>query len=281
MKKRISLLKDKKAFITGAASGIGRATAMAMGKAGCRLFLTDIDGDGLKKTVDVISGAGGQVCLARAFDVGDYQAMRVFAEEVHQGYGALDVLINVAGIALFSQIENMRHSDWEKVVHVNLWGVIHGLECFIPRMIDAGKGGHIVSVSSTAGLIGLPWHAAYAATKHAVVGISEVLRYDLRKHNIGVSVVCPGAVNTGLVKTADIRTDDHEALNKARKLFVKISIPPEKVADLIIKAILKKKFLVITSLDITLFYFVKKYCFPVYQLVMITISRIMDRTLNG
>jgi len=151
-------LKDKKVLITGAAGGIGRATAIAMGKLGCRLFLTDIDGDGLKKTAEVISGAGGTVCLARVFDVGNYQAMMDFAKEIHAGYGSLDILVNVAGIALFSQIEDMSHNDWKKVIKVNLWGAIHGLECFVPDMIRAGNGGHIVTISSTAGIIGLPWH---------------------------------------------------------------------------------------------------------------------------
>jgi NADP-dependent 3-hydroxy acid dehydrogenase YdfG len=273
-------LPGKNVFISGAASGIGRSTAIAMGKQGCRLFLTDIDENGLKNTVDGISMSGGKVCLARVFDVGDYQAMSDFAKQVHEGYGSLDILVNVAGVALFSQIEDMRHDDWEKVIKVNLWGVIHGLECFVPEMIRAGKGGHVVSVSSTAGLIGLPWHAAYAATKHAVVGLSEVLRYDLRKHNIGVTVVCPGAVKTGLVNTAEIHTTDKEATDQTRKWFLKIAITPEKVAGLIIKAIHYRKYLIITSFDIKLFFFVKKYCFPVYHLVMLTITRIMDRSLK-
>jgi len=273
------LLKDKKVCITGAASGIGRATAIAMGKSECRLFLTDIDEDGLNKTVDVITGAGGEVLLARAFDVGDYQAMRAFAADVHQRYGALDILINVAGVALFSQIEDMCHRDWEKVISVNLWGVVHGLECFVPEMIRAGRGGYIVSVSSTAGIIGLPWHAVYAGTKHALVGMSESLRYDLKKHNIGISVVCPGAVNTGLVQSVQINADQ-AATDKSRKLFLKIAISPDKVADQIIGAIRTRKFMVITSWDIKLFYFVKKYCFPVYHLVMMTLSRLMDKTLK-
>jgi NADP-dependent 3-hydroxy acid dehydrogenase YdfG len=272
-------LSDKKVFITGAASGIGRSTAEAMGKMGCSLFLTDIDENGLGKTVDSISGAGGRVCLARAFDVGDYQAMSDFAGEVHAGYGPLDILVNVAGVALFSQIEDMNHSDWEKVIKVNLWGVIHGIECFVPPMIRAGKGGHIVSVSSTAGLIGLPWHAVYAGTKHALVGISEVLRYDLKKHNIGVSVICPGAVNTGLVQSVKINASP-ESLNKSRELFLKIAIAPEKVAEMIIKAIRFRKFIVITSLDIKLFYFLKRYFPPLYHLVMLAITRIMGSRLK-
>lgn len=272
-------LKDKKVLITGAASGIGRATAIAMGKLGCRLFLTDINGEGLKKTVEEISGTGGVVCLARAFDVGNYQAMAEFAGDVHTGFGSLDIMVNVAGIALFSQIEDMSHSDWEKVITVNLWGVIHGLECFVPAMVHSGRGGHIVTISSTAGLIGLPWHVVYAGTKHALVGISECLRYDLRKHKIDVSVVCPGAVNTGLVKSVEIH-GDKEKTDKARTYFIKRAITPEKVAGLIIRTIRKRKFLAITSFDIKLLFFLKKYCFPLYHLVMLTLSRFLDQSLK-
>lgn len=275
----MKILSGKKVFITGAASGIGRATAIAMGKAGCCLFLTDISAQGLNKTVEEITSAGGTVRMSRALDVGDYQAMADFAKEIHAGYGPVDILVNVAGVALFSQIEDMNHTDWERVVNVNLWGVIHGLECFVPDMIRAGKGGHIVSVSSTAGLIGLPWHTVYAGTKHALVGMSEVLRYDLRKHRIGVSVVCPGLVNTGLVQTVRIHGKS-DAVSKLKAFAPRYAIKPEKVGDLIIKAIRKRKFLVITSFDIKLFYFVKRYCFPIYHLVMLLISRLMDKTLK-
>ena len=275
----MKILLEKKVFITGAASGIGRSTAIAMGKLGCRLFLTDINDDGLKKTVDVISDSGGKVCQVRAFDVGDYQAMMSFAKAVHDGYGPMDILVNVAGVALFSQIEDMRHSDWERVIQVNLRGVIHGLECFVPEMIRAGKGGHIVTVSSTAGIIGLPWHTAYAGTKHALVGMSESLRYDLRKHNIGISVVCPGLVNTGLVQSVKIHARPEEA-DKLRELAPKIAITPDQVADLILKSIRNRKFMVITSFDIKLFYFFKRCCFPIYHLVMLAITRLMDKSLR-
>ena len=272
-------IQGRKVFISGAASGIGRATALAMARSGARLFLADINQPGLDQTCRMCAQAGGEVCLARAFDVADYQAFADFAHEVHRGYGVMDILINVAGIALFSQIEDMRHSDWERVIKVNLWGVIHGLECFVPQMIRQGRGGHIVSVSSTAGIIGLPWHAVYAGTKHALVGISEVLRYDLKKHRIGVSVVCPGAVNTGLVQSAEIHARQG-AGDTLRRLFVKVALDPERVADIIMDAILKRKFLVITSPDIKTLYFLKRHLFPLYHLVMLLLTRIMDASLK-
>lgn len=271
-------LRGSKVFITGAASGIGRSTAIRMAREGARLFLTDINIAGLDETSRMIRDQGGEICLAQALDVGDYNQVKTLAQNIHERFGPLNIIVNVAGIALFSQIEFMQHADWEKIIRVNLWGPIHAIECFVPEMIRSGQGGHIVSISSTAGIIGLPWHAAYAATKHGLVGISEVLRYDLKKHGIGVCVVCPGAVNTGLVSTADIRASREAAL-KGRNLFQKVAISPDKVADLICRAIEKNRYLVITSMDIKFLYFLKRHISPIYDIIMRVMSRLMDRTL--
>ncbi len=272
-------IRGKKVLVTGAASGIGRATALAMAERGARLFLTDINSDGLEEARRAIEERGGEVCLARALDVSDYASVKALADEVHAEFGPLDILANVAGVALFSQVEDMTHDQWERIVNVNLWGPYHGIECFVPEMVRAGKGGHILSVSSTAGIIGLPWHVAYAGTKHALVGSSEVLRFDLRKHRIGVSVILPGAVNTGLVNTVVINADE-EACRKGRQLFARHAISPEKVADLIINAIEKNKFMVITSADIKLLYFLKRTFPPMYRLVLRFMTWFMDRTLT-
>ena len=272
-------IRGRKVLITGAASGIGRATAVAMGERGARLFLTDINEQGLEETRRMIEGNGGEVCMTKALDISDHAAVKELADEVHAGYGPLDILANVAGVALFSQVEDMSHAQWERIVNVNLWGPYHGIECFVPEMVRAGSGGHIVSVSSTAGIIGLPWHVAYAGTKHALVGSSEVLRFDLRKHRIGVSVILPGAVNTGLVETTVINADE-EACRKARQLFSRHAIAPEKVADLIVDAIEKNKYMVITSADIKLLYFLKRTFPPMYRLVLRFMTWFMDRTLT-
>ncbi len=269
-------IRGKKALVTGAASGIGRATALAMAERGARLFITDINEPGLAHTRSTIEERGGEVCLARALDITDYAAVRRLAEEIHSRFGSLDILANVAGVALFSQVEDMTHEQWERVVNVNLWGPYHTIECFVPEMVRAGKGGHIVNVSSAAGIIGLPWHLVYAGTKHALVGTSEVLRYDLRKHAIGVSVILPGAVNTGIIDTVEINAD-LEACSKGRELFRRHADPPEKVAELIVKAVERNRFMVITAADVKLLYFFKRMFPPVYDIVM----RLMTRSLDG
>lgn len=271
-------IHGKRALITGAAGGIGRATAVVMAQRGARLFLTDINQQGLEETCRMIEGNGGEVCLMKALDISDHSEVKALADEIHPRFGPLDILANIAGIALFSQVEDMSHAQWEKIVNVNLWGPYHGIECFVPEMVRAGRGGHIVTVSSTAGIIGLPWHVAYAGTKHALVGSSEVLRFDLRKHHIGVSVVLPGAVNTGLVETVEINADE-EAAWKARKLFSRHAISPEKVADLIVNAIEKNKYMVITTADIKLLYFLKRTSPPMYRLTMTIMTWLLDRAL--
>lgn len=272
-------IPGKKVLITGAASGIGKATALAMAERGARLFITDINPQGLEETKLKIEEAGGEVCFSEPLDISDYQAVRDMADEIHAGFGPLDILANVAGVALFSQVEDMNHDQWERIVNVNLWGPYHAIECFVPEMVRAGKGGHLLSVSSTAGIIGLPWHAAYAGTKHALVGSSEVLRYDLRKHGIGVSVILPGAVNTGLVRTVVINADE-DACERGRRLFSRHAIAPEKVAGLIIGAIEKNRYMVITTSDIKLLYLLKRVAPPIYDLIMRFMAWSMDKVLT-
>src|SRR3954452_24039646 len=123
----------------------------------------------------------------------------------------MDVVMNIAGIATWGTVERLSHDDWRRVVDVNLMGPIHVIETFLPAMIEAGRGGHLVNVSSAAGLFGLPWHAPYSAAKFGLRGGSEVLRFDLRRHGIGVSLVCPGGVDTGLVGTLKIAGVDRDS----------------------------------------------------------------------
>ncbi len=272
-------VRGKKVLVTGAASGIGKATALLMAERGARLCITDINAPGLEETRREAEARGAEVCLSAALDIADYDAVKGMAEEIHAGFGPLDVVASIAGVALYSQVEDMTHAQWERVVDVNLWGAYHLIECFLPAMVGAGKGGHLLLVSSTAGIVGLPWHVVYAGTKHALVGSAEVLRFDLRKHRIGVSVVLPGAVNTGLVKTVVINADE-KACERGRKLFSRHAIPPERVAGLILGAIERNRFMVITTLDIKLLYLAKRVLPPLYILIMRFMNWCLDKVLT-
>lgn len=263
-------LNDKKTLVTGAASGIGRATAVAAARDGAQLFLTDINEDGLKETVDLVIDAGGTVGLAKALDISDYDAVTEFAGEVHGGFGSMDVVMNVAGISAWGTVENLEHHHWKSLVDVNLMGPIHVIENFVPPMIKAGRGGNLVNVSSAAGLLALPWHAAYSATKYGLRGVSEVLRFDLKRHRISVHLVVPGAVKTPLVDSFVVVGVDKEDPRVKRYMheFEKRAISPETAAAAIMNGIAKDRFLIYTSRDIQFGYWWARKFAPPYNFLM-------------
>ncbi|RDI52744.1 SDR family oxidoreductase [Nocardia mexicana] len=270
MRDRLKSVSGKKTLVTGAASGIGRATALAAARSGAELVLTDIDADGLAETVEIIGGEGGKVLMSRALDISDYDAVTAFAEEVHAAHGSLDVVMNVAGVSAWGTVENLEHRHWRSMVDVNLMGPIHVIESFVPPMVRAGRGGALVNVSSAAGLLAFPWHAAYSASKFGLRGLSEVLRFDLARHGITVHLVVPGAVNTHLVQTVEIAGVDREDPRVQRyvKRFQRHAAPPEQVAGQILRGIEKGRFMVYTSFDIRFgYWWARKFALP-YEIVM-------------
>jgi NAD(P)-dependent dehydrogenase (short-subunit alcohol dehydrogenase family) len=271
-------LRGKRCVITGAASGIGRSTAIAAADRGAELFLTDRNGEGLERVAAEIRDAGGTVSHFAAVDLVDHDAVVAFAAEVHAIAPSMDVVMNVAGISTWGKIEQLTHEHWRRTIDIDLIGPISVLECFVPPMIEARRGGHIVNVSSVAGLFGLPWHAPYSAAKFGLRGVSEVLRFDLRKNRIGVSLVCPGAVKTPLVGTVDIVGIDRDnpKMRKLIALFERRAVTPESVAEKIIEAIEKNRYMVFTSPDGRFLHWLQRKFSPPYTLVM----RVMNRELN-
>jgi len=257
-------------FITGAASGIGKATAEAVAARGGRLFLTDVNGPALEATAAAITANGGTVLLARASDVSSYEAVQALAAEVHQQVDAVDVVMNIAGISTWGRVDRLEHRQWKAIIDVNLMGPIHVIEEFIPPMMKAKRGGALVNVSSAAGIAGFPWHAAYSASKFGLRGISEVLRFDLRRNRIDLSLVLPGAVNTGLVQTLNVAgLDTSEAsFTKLRGAFVKHAATPEKAARAIVRGVERRTYWVYTSQDIRLLFWLQRFFEPGYRLLM-------------
>src|SRR4051794_17441030 len=171
-------LDGRLCLVTGAASGIGRATALAASRAGARLVLTDVNAGAL----DAAAGELGDAAVAhRAIDVADFDAVRAFAEKTHSEHGSLDVVANVAGIATWGAVERLTHEQWRRTIDVDLMGPVHVIECFLPEMIRAGRGGQLVNVSSAAGLLGFPWHAPYSSAQFGLRWGSDGLRFDLSR----------------------------------------------------------------------------------------------------
>jgi NAD(P)-dependent dehydrogenase (short-subunit alcohol dehydrogenase family) len=274
-------LRDKSVFLTGAASGIGRATAFAAAREGAVLFLTDVDQAGLIEVAEDIRSAGGDVAYAAPVDVADHDAVRAMAAEITAAHGAMDVVMNIAGIASWGTISAMPHSTWQRVVDINLMGPIAVLEYLVPPMIEAGRGGQVVNVSSAAGIIGMPWHAAYSASKFGLRGVSEVLRFDLARHRIGVSLVCPGGVDTGLTETVSIAGIDKTSpqFAKLQRAFRKRAVTPEKAADAILRGVRRNRFWVYTSPDIRLVHLLQRYFPPGYVLAMKSMNVVANRAL--
>jgi NAD(P)-dependent dehydrogenase (short-subunit alcohol dehydrogenase family) len=274
-------LRAKSVFLTGAASGIGRATALAAARHGAVLFLTDVDEAGLVRVVEEVRTAGGQVAYAAPVDVADHDAVRAMAAEITDQHGSMDVVMNIAGIASWGTITAMPHSTWQRVVDVNLMGPIAVLEYLVPPMIEAGRGGHVVNVSSAAGIIGMPWHAAYSASKFGLRGVSEVLRFDLARHRIGVSLVCPGGVDTGLTETVNIAGVDNTSatFRKLQARFKKRAVTPEKAAAAILKGVRKNRYWVYTSPDIYVAHLAQRYFPPGYWVAMTVMNRVANKAL--
>jgi len=260
-------LDGRLCLITGAASGIGRATAIEAGRRGARLVLTDVQDGPLAQ---VAADIGDAVVLHRALDITDVDAVRALAEDVHAEHGSADVVMNIDGIATWGAVDELTHEQWRKTIEVNLMGPIHVIECFVPEMIRARRGGQLVNVSSAAGLIGLPWHAPYSATKFGLRGVSEVLRFDLKRRRIGVTLVCPGGVDTPIADAVDIagidRTDPE--VQKLSEHFRKRAVSPEHAAERILAGVTRNRYLVYTSPDIRAIHLVQRWAPPLYELIM-------------
>lgn len=263
-------LRGRNVFITGAASGIGRATAEAAARQGAVLHLTDVDEPGLAAVVTEIRALGGQVAHAAPADISEYEAVRTLAADVTATSGAMDVVMNVAGISTWGTVQSLEHAQWQRLVDINLMGPIHVIETLVPPMIEAGRGGHLVNVSSAAGIIGMPWHAAYSASKFGLRGVSEVLRFDLRAHGIGVSLVCPGGVATPLTQTVTIAGIDKAGprFEKLHARFRARAVTAEEAAESILEGIRRNRYWVYTSPDIRLVHLLQRVFPPGYALAM-------------
>jgi NAD(P)-dependent dehydrogenase (short-subunit alcohol dehydrogenase family) len=272
----------KHCFLTGAASGIGRATALKLASQGAVLYLTDRNADGLATTVADARALGAEVASHRALDISDFEEVRSFAADIHAKHPPMDVVMNIAGVSAWGTVDRLTHDHWRSMVDINLMGPIHVIESFLPPMVEARRGGHLVNVSSAAGLVALPWHAAYSASKYGLRGLSEVLRFDLARHRIGVSVVVPGAVKTPLVETVHIAGVDRDHPNVSRWVdrFANHAVSPEHVADKILRGVARNRYLIYTSPDIRALYMFKRAAWWPYSVAMRQANVVFSRALR-
>ncbi|KMV01047.1 KR domain-containing protein [Acinetobacter schindleri] len=236
---------NKVAAITGAGSGIGQQLAVLLAKQGCHLALSDVNEQGLLKTLELIKDMGVRATLDKV-NVANLEEVRAWAEKVQQDHGSINMIFNNAGVALGSTVEGASYDELEWIVGINFWGVVYGTKEFLPRIKKTGDG-HVVNISSLFGLTAQPTQSAYNATKFAVRGFTESLRQELDIENCGVSALCvhPGGIRTNIANAAKMN-DSLRALGmspeKSARSFNKLlRCPPEEAARQILEAVQKDK----------------------------------------
>jgi NAD(P)-dependent dehydrogenase (short-subunit alcohol dehydrogenase family) len=240
------------AVITGGASGIGLATARELGRRGARLVLADIERGALDLALAGLRAEGvdshGVVC-----DVASFDAVQALADEAFSRLGAVHVLFNNAGVATSGPVAAMSHDEWRWVIDVDLWGPVHGVEAFVPRMVEQGQGGHVLFTASFAGLVPNVGIGAYCVAKYGVVALAEVLSRELRAYDIGVSVLCPMRVATNIGRSERNRSDayggpgtvDLDADGEGDTDLAGRVLPVEAVARLTVDAVIARRLYVL------------------------------------
>ncbi len=191
----MDIFRDKVAIVTGGASGIGHMLCQELCRLGALVVVADVDSRGAEEVASAILKAGGRA-RAAFLDVSRVESVRGLVDEILSEHGRLDYMFNNAGIAIVGELRDMSLEHWQRIIDVNLWGVIYGTTAAYSIMARQGSG-HIINTASLAGLIGYPASTAYAATKSAVIGLSTSLRAEAAGLGVKVSVVCPGYVQTG------------------------------------------------------------------------------------
>jgi NAD(P)-dependent dehydrogenase (short-subunit alcohol dehydrogenase family) len=232
------------ALVTGAGSGIGRATSMMLAREGVRVHAVDIDPARTDSVAAEIAGSG-HAAEGHAVDVADPVAVSGLADALHARGERIDILVNSAGILATGPVEEIALAEWQRVFGVNLFGAVHTIRAFAPRMLERGAG-HIVNVASLAGLVPFPCVVPYVASKHALLGMSEAMCLELAHRGVIVTAVCPGAVRTALY-TAKPMTLPGRARERIVDLIDRHAMPPSLVARDIVRAVRKRRALVVRA----------------------------------
>ncbi len=241
-------LKDKIALVTGAGSGIGRATALELAREGCDVALNDVNVKPLRDVEKEIRKLGRRA-LAAPVDVSQLPQVKKMCRAALKKFGRVDILVNNAGIGIGGDAANIPLTEWERIIRVNLLAHIYTVKLLLPQMLSRGEG-HLVHVASAAGMIGIPHQAPYGVTKFAVVGLAESLAAELLPKGIGITLVCPAAVRTPIIDSVRVHfASDEEArlATEAGRNLLRDGAKPEELARKIVRAIKKNRYFVTTT----------------------------------
>ena len=248
-------------MVTGAGSGIGRATALALAEQGARVAVTDLCAASAEDTARVIKDRGGEAA-AIPLDVADADRIEAVVGEIQQAFGSPSILVNNAGIAVGGYFLDTSPESWQKIMAINLMGVVHCCRAFIPVMLQNGRPGHVVNIASMLGYTGMRGVSAYCATKFGVLGFSESLRAEMHDHAIGVSAICPGMIRTNIISSGILESSDEDVELRRRdivRLYEKRNYPPEKVARAVLSAIRRNRAVVPVAPEAWAAYYLKRW----------------------
>jgi len=266
------IFADKVAIITGGASGIGRGLCEALARRGAIVVVADIHGEQAEEVARHIENAGGRA-RATALDVTDGAAVQRLVESTAETHLRLDYLFNNAGIVIGGEIQDMDSGDWSRILDANLLGVIHGVQAAYPLMVRQGFG-HIVNTASLAALVPWPGTAAYAATKHGVMGLSTSLRAEAADLGVRVSVVCPGFVDTAIYQHTTYINVDREKVLRNLPAWARMSL--EKCIEKILRGVARDKAIILVGWDVRLLW----DCYRLAPSLYIRGSKIIARALR-
>ncbi len=261
----MKILNGRVAVVTGAGSGMGRAISLELAVRGCDIALVDINREGLDESASRVIDLGRQASC-HLVDVSKKEQMQALPEAVLAEHKAVHVLVNNAGVSIGKSFLEQTVEDLEWITGINYWGVLYGCKFFLPHLIAQDEA-HIVNLSSSAGLTGMPLHSSYSATKFAVRGFSESLFVEMANTNVGITCVHPGAVATNIVNSSRMDADQKK---KMVKNFEMIAMAPEKAAKRIVDSIEKKRFKLVFCMESRLFEFVRRFS-PVGMLKLMRI----------
>jgi len=240
----------KSAFITGAGSGIGRALAHKLASEGASVYITDINEDDLKKVEEELKQKQVNV-QARVLDVAKKDAVFEAASDAEKLFGGVDAVFNNAGVSLSDTAEKMTYEDFEWLMDINFWGVVHGTKAFLPEMLKRGSG-HIINVSSIFGHIGVPTQSAYCAAKHAVKGFNESIFYELEGTGVQIHSVHPGGVDTGIVahgKHINTMSGKNDMESMQANFKQAAITTPEQAAEIILNGVNNNQYRILVGKD--------------------------------
>ena len=236
-------LSGRIAFVTGGGSGIGRASALLIARHGARVHVSDLDGSSAQLVAGEIEAAGGSA-VAHSLDVADPDAMDAVAQALFASEGRVDILHNNAGIGHGANIEATTYEDWRRVIEVNLLGVAYGVQAFVPRMLNQGAPASVINTASMAGIVPAARMAPYCASKYGIVGLSEALNAELSERGIHVSAICPGIIDTPIVRSAIMRGELEELRGRAIDYYARRGASPDEVARAVLATIASHRLIV-------------------------------------